>query len=287
MLKGHLDNRAECRLTVWSAGSTAALTLSVLPLLAFAFERGEVELCAVIVRDCAGPADDRQRVRDPSSGRMDSFVEFEIIRLRCVPRGGGIARMRVELSTTRRPLLLEEIGPVNRVWRMLSSPRLIEPRVGTRSASSAALAAAEHGVALEVCEDRTSAQFGSVVALFAERAGGLRLRAGPVGVSRRRAEMVDCQAGTNLVAEINGGAPVGRDVGDELRPFAALMEVPSLLRILHSTGYVNSALRLARMFVRPEGTLKNRKRLPRCAGLRSYSVQRRSAPHLARERARW
>ncbi|MGQ0666244.1 MAG: RNA 3'-terminal phosphate cyclase, partial [Nitrospiraceae bacterium] len=118
---------------IGSAGSTTMLGLGILPVIAFAASPMSVELRGGLFQDFAPSVFHLQHVLLPILREMGLHAEVEVGRPGYVPRGEGILRLTVNpLTAPLRAIILEETGPVTRVWGIALSSHLEERRVSER-----------------------------------------------------------------------------------------------------------------------------------------------------------
>jgi RNA 3'-terminal phosphate cyclase (ATP) len=247
---------------VGSAGSATALGTALLPVLAFRRNPGMVELRGGLFQDFAPSVFHLDQVVLPLLSRMGLRARLRMLRPGYVPKGGGILQLTVDPAThTLAPLRLEQAGPVERVWGIALSSHLAERRVSARMAASArdVLGAAGYDAAIEERDDTTALQAGAALAVFADRAGGVRLGVDRAGLPGRPAEAIGRRVGRQLLADLATGATVDRFTADQIIPFAALADGTTRFRIPRLTEHVTTGAWLARVFldvdIAIEGTL--------------------------------
>ena len=236
---------------IGSAGSTTALTLAVLPVLAFGPSPVKLQLRGGLFQDFAPSFYHLQHVLLPLLRRMGIEVEAEMARPGYVPRGDGVLRLRVKpVQGKLRPLVLERLGAVERVWGIAFSSHLEERRVSDRmaEAAKAALAAAGYEADIEVRNDTSALQAGAALAVFVDLAGGSRLGADRAGAPGRPAEAIGRRVAKELLADLNTGATLDRHAADQIIPFAVLADGESRFRIPDVTDHVQASAWLAGEF---------------------------------------
>ena len=239
---------------IGSAGSTTALALALLPLLASRGKGVQVELRGGVFQDFAPSPFHLQHVLAPLLARMGLSVEFRVDRPGYVHAGQGVLRVVVPPVDHLVPLRLDQGGEVERVWGTALASHLAERRVGSRMAEAARAVMVGEGFAapIDVHEDTTAAQAGAAFGLFAELAGGARLGADGAGAPGRPAERSGRQGAELLLEDLASGATVDRHAADQLLIFTALAQGRSVYRAPVVTDHVESAAWLASLFLEAE-----------------------------------
>jgi RNA 3'-terminal phosphate cyclase (ATP) len=246
---------------IGSAGSTTMLALGILPVLAFTGSRVTVELRGGLFQDFAPSLFHLQYVLVPLLQGMGLDATVEMERPGYVPQGNGILRLTVNPVAERfRAIRLDEPGPLTLVWGIALSSHLQERRVSERMAQTAQeeLAAKGYRADIEVRYDNRALQRGAVLALFADRQGGVRLGADRAGALRRSAESVGTYAARQLVDDVSSGATVDRFAADQLIPFAAMAAGETRLIIPMVTDHIESSAWLAQEFLGAHVTIGKR-----------------------------
>jgi RNA 3'-terminal phosphate cyclase (ATP) len=236
---------------IGSAGSTTALALALVPLLARRGDGVQVELRGGVFQDFAPSPFHLQQVISPLLARMGFAVEFRVERPGYVPAGQGILRVTVAPAARLEPLRLDRRGNVERVWGMALASHLAERRVGMRMADAAREVLTGQGLeaTIEIHDDETAAQRGAAFGVFAEVAGGVRFGADGAGAPGRPAERIGQRAAAELLEDMASGATVDRHAADQLLIFTALAEGRSVYRAPVITDHVESAAWLASVFL--------------------------------------
>lgn len=251
---GHDIPKGRYCFDIGSAGSTTALGLALVPLLARRGAGVEVELRGGVFQDFAPSPFHLQEVITPQLARMGLEVDFRVDRPGYVPTGQGVLRVTVAPTARLEPLRLNQAGPARRVWGCALASHLAERRVSRRMADAARSELTGGGldVAIEIRDDETAAQAGAAFAVFAELTGGARLGADGAGKPGRPAERIGQRAAHQLLENLGGGATVDRHAADQLLIFTALAGGRSVYRAPAVTDHVESAAWLASLFVGAE-----------------------------------
>lgn len=248
---GDATPQGEYCFDIGSAGSTTALGLALVPLLACRGNGVEVELRGGVFQDFAPSAFHLQHVVAPLLRGMGLQVEFRVHRPGYVPAGRGVVRVGVRRTSGLAPLRLDQQGDVQRLWGTALASNLAERRVGARMARAAqqVLTSAGLEAQIDVHDDTTAIQPGAALALFAELAGGSRLGADGAGAPGRPAERIGRRAAEELLEDLASGATVDRHAADQLLIFAALASGRSVYRAPAINDHVESAAWLADLFL--------------------------------------
>lgn len=243
---------------VWdigSAGSTTALALAVLPVLAFGSFPVLSELRGGLFQDFAPSFYHLEHVLLPLVRRMGLEVTVQMNRPGYVPTGGGIVRLAVApVRRPLQPLALDQAGTVERVWGIALSSRLRDQSVSDRMAEAAkeALNAAGYKAHFRVLYDDSALQPGAGLAAFADLSGGSRLGSDRAGAPGRRSEVIGEYVARQLLEDIETGATLDRYASDQIIPFAALGSGESRFRIPCVSDHVQSSAWLSREFLGAE-----------------------------------
>jgi RNA 3'-terminal phosphate cyclase (ATP) len=264
---------------IGSAGSTTALALAVLPVLALGRVPVSVELRGGLFQDFAPSFYHLEHVVLPLLGRMGIEATARMERPGYVPTGGGIVRLAVAPARTKlRPLILDKSGSVEKVWGIALSSRLRQQSVSDRMAQSAraALRAAGYDAELGVLYDESALQAGAGLALFADLSEGSRLGSDRAGAPGRRSESIGQYAARRLLEDLKTGATLDRYAGDQIVPFAALAFGDSCFRIPRVSEHIESNSWLAREFLGAEVKAEGQELMVRGIGFESRLLSEKS-----------
>jgi RNA 3'-terminal phosphate cyclase (ATP) len=259
---------------IGSAGSTTALALAVLPVLAFGTVPVSVELRGGLFQDFAPSFYHLEQVLLPLLRRMGIEVTARMERPGYVPTGGGIVQLAITRTKDRlRSLTLVESGSVEKVWGIALSSRLKHQSVSDRMAQSAKAAfnTAGYDADLRVVYDDTALQAGAGLALFADLSHGARLGADRAGAPGRRSESIGKYAAARLLEDLKTGATLDRYASDQIIPFAALAFGQSRFRIPHVSDHIRSNIWLAREFLGAEINAEGQEMAVKGVGFQSRS----------------
>jgi RNA 3'-terminal phosphate cyclase (ATP) len=242
--------RGRYRFDMGTAGSSTALSLALLPVLATAAEPARVELTGGLFQDHAPSAFHLQHVLAPLLGRMGLAVTVTLVRPGYVPTGGGVLRLEVRRDGPLVPLEAERPGPVRSVWGIALASHLQARRVSRRMADSAreALARAGFEARIDERDDTSALQPGAGLAVFADLAGGYRLGADGAGTRGRPAEAIGLAVAERLLEDLHTGAALDRFASDQIIAFAALARGRSRARLAAVTDHVRTGVWLTGLF---------------------------------------
>jgi RNA 3'-terminal phosphate cyclase (ATP) len=241
---------------IGTAGSTAMLSLCVLPLGLFADKPSIYRVVGGLFQDFAPSLFHLQQVLAPTLRTMGVQVGVKILRPGYVPRGGG--EIEVNLLPLKGPLKpLERMvrGRVEGVRGVALSSKLKERSVSERMAKTCekALKKWEYESQIEVIHDtperpafeKASLQPGAALAVWAETDRGCLLGADMAGARGRSAEFIGKETARMLMEDLGSGATVDRHAADQLIPFCALAEGQSAFVVPRITDHVEARLWLA------------------------------------------
>lgn len=262
---------------VWdigSAGSTTALALAVLPVLAFAPSAVSIELHGGLFQDFAPSFYHLEHVLLPLLNRMGFVATMRMERPGYVPTGQGFWHLTATPATsTLQPLILDEAGVVKKIWGIALSSRLKEQSVSDRMADSArrALEAAGYQANFEVLYDDTALQAGAGLVAFADLSSGARIGADRAGAMGRRSETIGKYVARQLLEDLQTGATLDRYASDQIIPFAALAGGESRFRIPRSSEHIESNVWLSREFLGAEINIDRQELVVKGVGFRASS----------------
>lgn len=240
---------------IGSAGSTTALALALLPVLAFASDPVEVELRGGLFQDFAPSFYHLKFVILPLLRRMGIEAEIEMKRPGYVPRGQGILSVRVRPVRDRLgALVADRSSPPRKIWGIALCSRLADRKVSHRMAEAAlkVLNRAGHDAEFDLVYDETALQPGAALAIFADLEGGWRLGADLAGAPARRSEDIGRRVARALLEEMSSGATLDRYASDQIIPFASLADGESRFLVPGPTDHIESGVWLSREFLGAE-----------------------------------
>ncbi|MBI4278047.1 MAG: RNA 3'-phosphate cyclase [Armatimonadetes bacterium] len=212
---------------IGTAGSTTMMAQTLLPVAAFAEGPGRFHLQGGLFQDFAPSVFHLKHALLPLLDRMGVAASVETLRPGYVPRGGGSICLEVRPAAgPLRPLALAGAGRVVRVWGIALASHLRERRVSDRMARRCAdrLAAAGLEARIEPVDDRSAAQPGAALAVFAETDAGCILGADRAGAPGRPSEAIADQVARALLEDLSTGATVDRYLADQVVVYAAMAD---------------------------------------------------------------
>jgi RNA 3'-terminal phosphate cyclase (ATP) len=237
---------------IGSAGSTTALALAALPVLALGSIPASIELRGGLFQDFAPSFYHLAHVLLPLLGRMGVEASARMERPGYVPSGQGIWHLVVTPApNTLRPLLLETPCRVDKIWGIALSSRLKEQSVSERMAEAAklALGAAGYHAEIQVLYDNSALQAGAGLAVFADLRNGARLGSDRAGAPGRRSEAIGQYVARRLLEDLKTGATLDRYASDQIIPLAALGAGESRFLIPRVSEHIESSAWLSREFL--------------------------------------
>jgi RNA 3'-terminal phosphate cyclase (ATP) len=240
---------------IGSAGSTTALALAVLPVLAFTPSPVSIELRGGLFQDFAPSFYHIEHVLLSLLSRMGFVATMRMERPGYVPTGQGIWHLSVTPAINRlQPLILDQAGVVKKIWGIALSSRLKERSVSDRMAETAkrAFGAAGYHAEIQVVYDDNALQAGAGLAAFADLSGGARIGSDRAGAQRRSSEAIGKYVARQLLEDLQTGATLDRYASDQIIPFAALAAGESRFRIPRPSEHIESNAWLSREFLGAE-----------------------------------
>lgn len=257
---------------IGSAGSTTALALAVLPVLAFAPSPVAIELHGGLFQDFAPSFYHIAHVLLPLLRRMGMAVDVRLERPGYVPMGQGIWRLSAIPATNRlQPLIWDQAGVVKKIWGIALSSRLKVRLVSDRMAKTAmhAFSAAGYHADIQVLYDDSALQAGACLAAFADLSGGARIGSDRAGAQRRSSEAIGKYVASQLLEDLTAGATLDRYASDQVIPFAALAAGESRFRIPRVTEHIESNAWLSREFLGAEIHIEEHELVVKGVGFRA------------------
>lgn len=228
---------------IGSAGSTTALALALLPVLAFSSGPIDVELRGGLFQDFAPSYFHLEHVLLVILKRMGFNARVKMERPGYVPNGQGIWHLATSpVRDALEPMVLAEAGAVQKIWGIALSSRLRERSVSDRMAKALteALSAAGHRAEIQVLYDESAPQAGAALALFADFTSGARIGSDRAGALHRSAESIGKHVARQLLEDLQTGATLDRYASDQIIPLAALARGESRFRIPRVSKHMES-----------------------------------------------
>lgn len=264
---------------IGSAGSTTALALAVLPVVAFVSSPVSIELRGGLFQDFAPSFYHLEHVLLPLCKRMGFEVSARMERPGYVPSGQGIWHLAATPAQgTLRPLVFETPGEVEKIWGIALSSRLKEQSVSERMAESAtrALEAAGYHADIQVRYEDSALQAGAGLAVFADLSGGARIGSDRAGAWGRRSEAIGQYVARQLLEDLKTGATLDRYASDQIIPLTALAAGESRFRIPRVSEHIESNAWLSREFLGAEVNVEGLELVVKGVGFRAWTVSGRT-----------
>ena len=241
---------------VWdigTAGSTAMLALSLMPLGLFADGDSTYRMTGGLFQDFAPSLFHLKHVLLPTVRKMGVEAELRIIRPGYVPKGGGRIEVQIApLKEALKPLDLVSQGQVRSIRGIALASHLKERDVSRRMKAECERALKGKGFVTEIellHDERESPAFegcsiqpGAALAVWAGTNTGCLIGADMAGTRGRTAEFIGKQTALDLLADLGSGATVDRHLADQVIPFAALAKGRSTFCIPSVTEHVEARL---------------------------------------------
>jgi len=235
------------RFDVGTAGSITLVLQTLLPVLAFAPGKVEVEITGGTDVRWSPPVDYVVHVVLPILRRMGFDVGLKVVRRGHYPRGGGIVRIVTSPVKGLRPNTgVDAKSPmsVSGVSHAVALPRHVTER---QSASALGILRAgglpEPRIENEHTEEGVGA--GSGIVLYAHTHGGAILGADSLGERGKPAEKVGSEAAERLLEEVRSDAFLDRHMGDIIIPYMALADGVSEFSVSQITQHTLTNVKVA------------------------------------------
>jgi len=240
------------QLDVGTAGSITLVLQSCLLASLHAPTTTELEVRGGTNVQMSPPVDYYRNVLIPLLGRMGYDVQLELVSRGFYPQGGGAVKAYMAPCPGLRPLALKERGRLEEVGGECFAQNLPD-HVAHRMEDATRQALVEHELHLRA-HHTSGHSTGAGTALYA-RYHNTVLGADGLGKKGVPAERVGEEAGRNLKAEMEGPGTLDAHAADQLLPYMALAEGPSVFRVREVTEHLSTQMWLLRQFMDVEFTL--------------------------------
>ena len=238
---------------IGTAGSTAMLALSLIPLGLFADAASTYGMTGGLFQDFAPSLFHLKHVLLPTLRRMGVEADVRIIQPGFVPKGGGRLELQITpLKEALKPLNLVSQGRVESMKGIALASHLKERDVSRRMNRECEKTLKEKELRPEIellyderespAFERASIQPGAALAVWAQTEAGCLIGADMAGARGRTAESIGKQTALDLLTDLASGATVDRHLADQVIPFAALAKGTSTFRIPSVTEHVEARL---------------------------------------------
>lgn len=240
------------QLDVGTAGSITLVLQSCLLASLHAPTTTELEVRGGTNVQMSPPVDYYLNVLVPLLGRMGYDVQLELVSRGFYPQGGGAVRAFLAPCLGLGPLSLRERGRLEEVGGECYAQNLPD-HVAHRMEDAVRQSLVEHELRLRA--HRTAGHStGAGTALYA-RYQNTVLGADGLGKKGVPAERVGEEAGVNLRREMEGPGTLDVHAADQLLPYMALAEGPSVFRVRKVTEHLSTQMWLLRRFLDVEFTM--------------------------------
>ncbi|MCX8176648.1 MAG: RNA 3'-terminal phosphate cyclase, partial [Candidatus Bathyarchaeota archaeon] len=216
---------------IGTAGSVTLVLQALTPVAAYAPAEVFVEIKGGTNNQWAPPVDYFEAVFLPVLKLMGFEGSISLLRRGFYPKGGGIVRARFNPVTCLKPLDIDKLGNVLRLWGLSYSCRL-PSHIPERMVKTAKKILADKGYkdvdikveSLQKDDPRCSLDPGCGILLVAEFEGGLRIGADSLGEIGKPAEKVAEEATLSLIQQLEAKASVDFHLADQLIVWVSLAE---------------------------------------------------------------
>jgi len=236
---------------VGTAGSVTLVLQALMPIMAFAPRRVELEIAGGTDVKWSPPVDYLPLVELPMLEKLGYRGRLELLRRGHYPKGGGVIRFISEPCQGLRSIAAENAGRIGQVEGVSHAVRL--PRhIAQRQADSAVQILLANGyprsdIRLDTSEGGGNLGPGSGIVLAARTDREARLGADSLGDRGISAESVGSDAANKLVEDLRTGCFLDRHMADIMIPYLALAEGRSDVSIARVTKHVQTNLRVAEL----------------------------------------
>ena len=245
------------RLDIGTAGSITLVLQSLMPALAFAEKKTELELIGGTNVAWSPPADYMENVMLPVVKSMGFKGELAIEKRGWYPAGGGVVKTAFEPAGHLDPLRICERGNLLCVEGISVASNLPE-HVVERQATAARKALSATGIECRIRKEIAPATCpGSAVVLWARFSSGAVLGGSSIGERGKPAEKVGEEAAKELLAAIESGAALDVHLCDQMLIFAALAEGESEFSASAWSSHSATNAWLIQQFIKKGFQIKN------------------------------
>ncbi|MBO3753493.1 MAG: RNA 3'-terminal phosphate cyclase [Candidatus Brockarchaeota archaeon] len=246
----------EATLDVGTAGSVPLVLQALMPVLAFSSRGASLVLKGGTNNPRAPPIDYVKEVFARVLAEMGYHVDIVVEKRGFYPRGGGIVRFRSKPVEVLKPFNLTGFPGLRSVRILVYSARL--PRhVADRTARSASLEifrrlGVEPSVEVEFMtggESNAPLDPGCGIMILGTLENNVVFASSSLGERGKPSERVGLEAASEFIKQVETGAPVDRNLADQLVVYAALAKGVSKLRTSEITLHTLTTIRLVELFL--------------------------------------
>ena len=237
------------RFDIGTAGSITLVLQTLMPVLAFAPGKVELEVTGGTDVKWSPPVDYLQMVALPLFNRFGYDCKLDLVRRGHYPKGGGEIRFTVTPAHSLPPFKGLDPGETLEVGGVSHSMGL-PSHVAERQAEFArkmirARGLPEPDLRVESSQPRNGLGLGSGIVLYARTKSGTILGADSLGERGKPAETVGSEAGRQLAEEVDSRAFVDRHMGDMIVPYMVLADGISEVSVSRVTQHTLTNVRVA------------------------------------------
>lgn len=237
------------RFDVGTAGSVTLVLQALMPIVAFAPGRVELEISGGTDVKWSPPVDYLPMVELPILEKLGYRGHLDLLRRGHYPKGGGLIRFISDPCQGLRSIVAENAGSKDRIEGVSHAARL--PRhVAQRQADSAVQILLASGyprpeIRLDTSENGTHLGPGSGIVLAARTEREAWLGADSLGDRGISAESVGSDAAKKLVEDLRTGCFLDRHMADIIIPYLVMADGKSDISIARVTKHVQTNLTVA------------------------------------------
>ncbi|MGB9718124.1 MAG: RNA 3'-terminal phosphate cyclase [Thermoproteota archaeon] len=246
----------EATLDVGTAGSVPLVLQALMPVLAFSSRGASLVLKGGTNNPGAPPIDYVKEVLARVLAEIGYRVEVSVERRGFYPRGGGVVRFRSRPVEALRAFNLTGFPGLRNIRILVYSARL--PRhVAERIARSASnelsrRLGVQPSVEVEFLtgeESNAPLDPGCGIIILGTLENNIVFASSSLGERSKPSEKVGLEAASEFVKQVETGAPVDRNLADQLVVYAALAEGVSKLKTSEITLHTLTTIRLVELFL--------------------------------------
>lgn len=234
----------EVNAKIETAGSIPMLLLTVLPICSQS--KGKVKVHVqnggTDVR-YAPTANYIKHILLPTLEKMDFKAFLDVSRYGYYPKGNGEATLTTERCSQLKPLVIEDLGEIEKIEGISVCTFLEKQNVAKRQAKAATDILENHGYTTDirvVNDGSNPVQKGSSIALWTKTSTGAVLGGDAIGERGKSSERVGKKAAESLLKEINAKATVDVHLADMLIPYIALAKGTSSFIVRKITDHIET-----------------------------------------------
>ena len=237
------------RFDVGTAGSITLVLQTLMPLLAYAPGKVEVQITGGTDVKWSPPIDYLLHVVLPTLKKLGIHGQLEVLRRGHYPRGGG--RVRVTTGPVETVSRVTELDPGEPIRLSgVSHANGLPRHVAERQSETARRVIIEKGlpepeIAVDYSDSKPGLSVGSGLVIYAQTEKGAILGADSLGERGKPAEEVGSEAARRLIEEIASGAFLDRHMGDMIIPFVALAGGSSQVSVSQITQHTLTNAKVA------------------------------------------